>query len=63
MNTGLARKPRECLESIVVHEMAHILEPAHNARFVAPSDRFMPRWQFRREVLNRPPVRHENWRY
>jgi predicted metal-dependent hydrolase len=63
LNTDLAKKPRECLEFIVVHEMLHLLEPTHNARFVALMDRFMPRWQLCREVLNRLPVRHENWIY
>ena len=33
LNTDLAKKPRECLEYIVVHEMAHLLEPTHNRRF------------------------------
>jgi hypothetical protein len=63
LNTDLAKKPRECLEYIVVHEMLHLLEPTHNARFVALLDRFMPRWHFHREVLNRLPVRHEDWEY
>ena len=63
LNTDLARKPRECLEYIVVHEMVHLLEPTHNNRFVALMDRFMPKWQHCREVLNRLPVRHENWGY
>ena len=35
LNTDLARKPRECLEYIVAHEMAHLLEPTHNSRFSA----------------------------
>jgi predicted metal-dependent hydrolase len=63
LNTELAKKPRECLEYIVVHEMAHLLEPTHNARFVALMDRFMPRWRFYRDLLNRLPVRHERWEY
>ncbi len=63
LNTDLAKKPRECLEYIVVHEMAHLLEPTHNSRFVALVDRFMPKWQFYREMLNRLPVRHERWEY
>ncbi len=61
LNTDLAKKPQECLEYIVVHEMVHLLEPTHNARFIAQMDRFMPNWQFYREVLNRLPVRHEHW--
>lgn len=63
LNTELARKPRECLEYIVVHEMIHLLEPTHNLRFVALIDQFMPKWQFCRDILNRLPVRHESWSY
>ena len=63
LNTDLAKKPRECLEYIVVHEMVHLLERTHNSRFVALMDRFMPRWQLYRDELNRLPVRHEEWGY
>jgi predicted metal-dependent hydrolase len=63
LNTDLAKKPRECFEYIVVHEMAHLLEPTHNSRFIALMDLFMPNWRFYRQVLNRLPVRHENWGY
>lgn len=63
LNTELAKKPRECLEYILVHEMVHLLEPTHGARFVALMDRFMPNWGFYRAVLNRLPVRHERWQY
>jgi predicted metal-dependent hydrolase len=63
LNTELAKKPRECLEYIIVHEMVHLLEPTHNARFIALMDRHMPRWQVCRQELNRLPVRHESWEY
>lgn len=63
LNTDLAKKPPECLEYIVVHEMAHILEPTHNTRFIALMDHFMPKWQSCRQNLNRLPVRHEKWGY
>jgi predicted metal-dependent hydrolase len=63
LNTELAKKPSECLEYIIVHEMVHLLEPTHNHRFVALMDQFMPKWQFCRETLNRLPVRHERWAY
>jgi predicted metal-dependent hydrolase len=63
LNTDLAIKPRECLEYIVVHEMVHLVEPTHNARFMALMDQFMPKWQSHRDVLNRLPVRHESWDY
>jgi len=63
LNTELAKKPAECLEYIVVHELVHLLEPTHNARFIALMDRFMPKWRHDREALNRLPVRQETWSY
>ena len=63
LNTELAKKPKECLEYIVLHEMVHLIEPTHNARFVALMDRFMPKWQFCLQGLNRLPVRHADWGY
>jgi predicted metal-dependent hydrolase len=63
LNTDLSRKPSECLEYIIVHEMAHLIEPTHNARFIALMDQFMPKWQSYRQALNRLPVRHESWDY
>jgi predicted metal-dependent hydrolase len=62
-NTDLAKKPKECLEYIVVHEMAHLRETTHNSRFVTLMDQFMPNWQFYRDKLNQLPVSHENWIY
>lgn len=61
LNTYLARKPRECLEYIIIHEMAHFIEHTHNAQFVELMDRFMPKWQYHRDVLNKLPVQHEKW--
>ena len=63
LNTDLARKPRECLEYIVVHEMVHLLETTHSERFIHLMDQYMPKWQFRREALNSLPLRHEHWGY
>jgi len=63
LNTELAKKPPECLEYVVVHEMAHLLEPTHGQRFRALMDQVMPAWEFHRAQLNRLPVRHEDWSY
>jgi len=63
LNTDLAKKPPESLEYIVVHEMTHLLEPTHNARFISLMDQFMPKWRFYKDELNKLPVRHENWVY
>ena len=63
LNTELAKKPPECLEYIVVHEMAHLLEATHGQRFRSLMDQVMPRWEFHRAQLNRLPVRQEEWVY
>ncbi len=63
LNTELAKKPPECLEYIVVHELLHLLEPTHNARFIALLDHYLPRWQSSRALLNSLPARHETWTY
>jgi hypothetical protein len=51
LNLELARKPGHCLEYIVVHELVHLLERNHNARFRALMDRFLPDWRDRRAAL------------
>ena len=63
LNTELAKKPRPCLEYLVVHEMVHLHEPTHNDRFVALMDEHLPNWRTTRNILNDLPVRHESWRY
>jgi predicted metal-dependent hydrolase len=62
-NTELAKKPKAHLEYIVVHEMAHLLEPTHNHCFVALMDQLIPNWRFYREELNHLPLGHAQWKY
>ena len=63
LNTEPAKKPSECLEYIVVHELAHLIEPTHNNRFLALMDRLMPKWSFYRGSLNEAPLAYEEWNY
>jgi len=63
LNSELARKPPICLEYIVVHELAHLIEPDHGPRFAALMERSMPKWRHYRDELNRLPMRHEDWVY
>ena len=45
--------PEWCVEHIVVHELCHLLEPSHNARFHALMDKYFPRWREARKVTRR----------
>lgn len=60
-NLELAKKPVQCLEYIVVHELAHLLERNHTERFKGLLDRHLPNWQRARAVLNQLPLGHERW--
>lgn len=63
LNTELAKKPRECLEYVVLHEMVHLVECHHNDRFRSYMDRLLPQWQQYRRELNSSPPAHEEWDY
>ncbi len=63
LNTDLARKPLQCLEYIVAHELTHLLERHHNDRFTALMDAHMPQWRQYREMLNSLPLAHQEWDY
>ncbi len=45
LNLELAKKPMQCLESLVVHELVHLLERHHNDRFMAIMDKCLPQWR------------------
>ena len=55
-NSELAKKPIECLEYVVLHELVHLLEPSHNARFHSLMTQFMPNWALIKAELNRLPI-------
>lgn len=56
LNTELGKKPKSCIEYIVVHEMIHLLEHSHNKRFIALMDRHMPQWKHQKAILRRLPI-------
>lgn len=63
LNLELAKKPPECLEYILVHELVHLLERNHNERFRSHMDRLIPDWRERRDLLNSMPLAFEHWIY
>lgn len=52
LNVELAKYPFECFEYVLVHELVHLLERSHNARFKAFMSEFLPDWPTRKKVLN-----------
>lgn len=45
--------PDWCVEHVVVHELCHLLEPSHNARFHELMDKFYPKWKEARRETRR----------
>ncbi|XKK40083.1 M48 family metallopeptidase [Nocardiopsis sp. ARC36] len=60
-NVELTKKHPDCLEYVVVHEMTHLLERNHGARFTKLMDKFMPNWRSLRDQLNSAPLAQEHW--
>jgi predicted metal-dependent hydrolase len=63
LNLELAKKPTECLEYILVHELVHLYERNHNQRFMKLLDQFLPNWRTNKKTLNTSPLSKENWGY
>ena len=63
LNLELAKKPYQCIEYIVVHELVHLLERRHNDRFITLMNRFLPEWKQLKNDLNRLPISHFEWEY
>ena len=51
LNLQLARRAPEFLRYVLIHELTHLHEPGHNARFYALMDRFSPGWKQVRKRL------------
>ena len=60
LNTELVKKPKDLLEYAIVHEMAHLIEPTHNIRFVAILQENYPSWREAQAELNELPLSAEN---
>ena len=61
VNTELAKKPRDLLEYVVVHELAHLREPRHGKAFIALLDAHLPGWRDARAELNALPLSSATW--
>lgn len=53
LSTYLLLLPNRCIEHVVVHELCHLLEPSHNARFHALMDKYFPQWRYARRETRR----------
>ena len=52
LNSELAKRNRECLEYVIVHEMLHIIEKSHNRKFYSLLNKHLPAWKTIRKRMN-----------
>lgn len=52
LSTHLVHYDPRCLEYVLIHELCHLHEPSHNARFHALMDQFCPDWKERKALLS-----------
>lgn len=62
LNTELVKKPKDLLEYVIVHEMAHLLAPTHSDRFIGILEEHFPSWREARAELNELPLTAEVWK-
>ncbi len=55
-NIDLAKKPKDCIEYVVVHELVHLKERRHNKDFILLMNKYLPNWQVRKKRLNELPI-------
>jgi predicted metal-dependent hydrolase len=56
LNTELVKKPKDLVDYVVMHEIAHLIEPKHNSRFVKILNKHYPSWRDARSELNQLPL-------
>ena len=56
INLQLAKKPMECLEYVVIHELVHLLEKNHTHRFNALVEECFPTWREAKKLLATMPL-------
>ncbi|MCE2506299.1 MAG: M48 family metallopeptidase [Nitrosopumilaceae archaeon] len=61
LNLELAKKPFHCIDYVIVHELVHLKETKHNARFMKLLESAYPRWQEHKDELNRGILGFFEW--
>ena len=56
LNTELVKKPKDLVEYVVIHELAHLIEAKHNNRFIKILNEYYPNWRDARSELNQLPL-------
>lgn len=56
LNLQLVKKPIECLEYVIIHELTHLVEKNHTSRFYALVEDACPTWKEAKHLLAAMPL-------
>ncbi|MBR0258090.1 MAG: M48 family metallopeptidase, partial [Synergistaceae bacterium] len=56
INLQLVKKPLECLEYVLIHELVHLLEKNHTNRFRRLVEKYYPAWREAKRILADMPL-------
>ena len=56
INLQLVKKPVECLEYVLIHELVHLLEKNHTNRFRSLVEKYYPAWREAKQILADMPL-------
>ena len=56
VNLQLVKKPFDCLEYVLIHELVHLLERNHTKKFYALVEKFCPNWRESKRRLSSYPL-------
>ena len=63
INLELAKKPLQCFEYILAHELVHMRVRHHNDEFKHLLESILSDWRYRRDLLNSLPLAYDKWEY
>lgn len=58
INLQLVKKPIECLEYVLTHELVHMIEKNHTKRFHSLVEQYYPNWREAQRLLSEMPLDH-----
>lgn len=60
VNLQLVKKPPQCLDYVLIHELVHLVEANHTHRFQELVEKYYPTWREADKALNEMPLDYMN---
>ena len=61
-NLELIKKPHQCIDYVVVHELVHLIERNHTDRFTELMNTYYPKWKSTKKQLSQTILSYEDWK-